>query len=263
MEWSGIGYALLASVLFLSMMFAIAKSRDRYDLIDVAWGLTFIAIASATFIANSTIENPSAQMLVLLLVIIWGMRLSLHIYKRWSRSTEEDKRYVAMRTQYAKKLGGEALNMYVRVFLVQAVLAVMVSLSVIVLNAQAPIQFGFVTLIGITVWLVGFYFEVVGDAQLSAFIKDTKNKGKLMTGGLWKYTRHPNYFGEVVQWWGIFIIATVAPFWWISIIGPIVITVLILFISGVPMTEKHFEGRPGWKEYKKRTNKFIPLPPRH
>ncbi len=257
--------SLIASLVLLSVVFVWAKVRDRYDMIDVAWGLAFIVIAVNVFVIGGySWSQISVQLLLLLLVSVWGFRLALHIYQRWQRSTSEDRRYSDMRRAYAKKPGGVAFNMYARVYLVQALLAVVVSTPVIVAMASGVEIFTVWTWVGLAVWLVGFYFEAVGDWQLRNFIADPRNKGKLMTTGVWKYTRHPNYFGEMTQWWGIFVIAVgAAPsLWWMAAIGPLVITGLLLFVSGVPLTEKHFEGRPGWSEYKRRTSKLIPLPPK-
>jgi len=255
-------YCTVASLVLLSLVFLYARLRDRFDIIDVFWGITFIVIAlTSYFLQPEDIKFLSLQTLVTALVIAWGARLAGHIFLRWKSSEKEDKRYVSMRKDYEKKPGGMVLNMFGRVFMVQALLAVVVSMPVIVVNASTDGSLGILALVGFIVWATGFYFEDVGDYQLKQFIADPKRDG-LMTSGLWKYTRHPNYFGEVTQWWGIFIIALSVPFWWISIIGPIVITILIVFISGVPMTEKHFEGRDGWSEYKKKTSIFFPFPPK-
>jgi len=116
--------------------------------------------------------------------------------------------------------------------------------------------------IGIGVWIVGFCFEVVGDAQLSRFISNSANKGMLMQTGLWAYTRHPNYFGEVTQWWGIGLIALASPGYWIALIGPITITYLILKVSGIPMLEKKMQDNPTFAEYKRRVSMFIPWIPK-
>lgn len=256
-----IGYCMVAALLFLTFIFAVARLRNRYDLIDVAWGLAFIAIAAVSYLSQPT-ELYSIQTITTVLVVVWGLRLSLHIYSRWDKSQAEDKRYTELRNQYAKKWGGFALNMYVRVFLLQAVLAVAVSLPLIVINTSNTTTPSWVIAVGIVVWVIGFYFEAVGDYQLKKHIANPKNKGKIMTSGLWEYTRHPNYFGELTQWWGIFVIALAVPYVWVSVIGPIIITVLLLFISGVPLTEKHFKGRAGWDAYKKHTSKLFPLPPR-
>jgi steroid 5-alpha reductase family enzyme len=112
------------------------------------------------------------------------------------------------------------------------------------------------------IWLTGILFEAIGDWQLLSFIRDPANKGRLMTGGLWRYTRHPNYFGEVTLWWGIYLIALSVPHGWMTVVGPLTITLLILKVSGIPMLEKSYEGRPDFQEYKRRTSAFFPLPPR-
>lgn len=263
-EWTAFLLAGLGSVLFLSIIFAVAVNRDRYDVIDIAWGLAFISIAIISYMTYVPDTLLSIQLLVTLLVVTWGIRLSAHIYTRWEKSEKEDARYVLYRVSYSKKPGGVKVNMYFRIFLVQAVLAVIVALPVITINATPTLELGYTTLIGLAIWTLGFYLEAIGDYQLKQFIADPKNKGKLMTTGLWKYTRHPNYLGEITQWWGIFIIAVFAvpEYWWIAIIGPIVITALLIFVSGVPLTEKHFANKPGWEEYKKRTSKLFPLPRR-
>ena len=262
-DLAAVGYCLLAAVLFVTFVFGVAYFKNRYDLIDPAWGLVFISIAVVAFSGQAVIAALSVQSLVLLLVITWGIRLYWHLSARWEHNKIEDRRYSDLRAKYEKSFGGLAVNMYVRVYLVQAILAMVISLPVILLNTVDVQQISWISIVGLLVWMIGFYFEAIGDAQLAAFVKNNKKKGALMTKGLWKYTRHPNYFGEVTQWWGIFII--IAPLlsnWWIAIIGPIVISVLIILITGVPLTEKHFAGRPGWDAYKRRTSKFLPLPPK-
>lgn len=262
MDWLTVVACVLASFLFLTAIFFVARAKNRYDVIDIAWGLAFIAIAGVSYIVQSEIKFISVQTLTTLLVIVWGLRLSLHINARWSHSTKEDARYTDMRHKYSKLPGGAALNMYTRVFLVQAILAVIISTSVIIINASAPVPLGWAAVIGVIIWMIGFFFESTGDKQLQNHLANPKNKTKLMTSGLWKYTRHPNYFGEAIQWWGIWVIALSVPFGWVGMISPIVITILLVFISGVPLTEKRFEGRPGWEKYKKETSIFLPLPPK-
>jgi steroid 5-alpha reductase family enzyme len=131
-------------------------------------------------------------------------------------------------------------------------------LPVLFINLGTGGPLGFFDLVGFLVWITGFYFESTGDAQLARFVRDPINKGKIMQSGLWKYTRHPNYFGEVTQWWGIFIISLSVPFGIFTIIGPLTITYLILFVSGVPMLEKKYAGRADFEAYKKRTSVFFP-----
>ncbi len=138
----------------------------------------------------------------------------------------------------------------------------LIAFPVILIHEQANQDITVWTLLGVSIWIVGYFFEVVGDAQLRAFKQNPENKGKLMTTGLWAYTRHPNYFGEAVMWWGIFIIALSAGASLISVISPIAITYLLVFVSGVPLLEKAMVGRPGFEAYAKRTNKFIPWLPK-
>jgi steroid 5-alpha reductase family enzyme len=115
---------------------------------------------------------------------------------------------------------------------------------------------------GLLVWIVGFAFEAAADFQLARFKRSSAGTGRIMTSGLWKYSRHPNYFGEVVLWWGIFIVALSVPLGWATFIGPLVITVLILRVSGIPLLEKKYSGNPDFEEYRRRTSAFFPLPPR-
>lgn len=257
-----LGFSSIAVLLFMMTVFVIARTVNRYDLIDVAWGLAFIAVTAVSYANQRPVDISSIQTLVAVLVLIWGLRLAAHIYNRWDKSNHEDSRYEALRKSYTRKAGGVGVNMLLRVFLVQAMLVIFVALPVITVNSVPSQTIGLVSFIGALVWLIGFYFETVGDYQLAKHVKNSKGKKTLMTSGLWQYTRHPNYFGEVVQWWGIFIIVSTTQFWYIALIGPIVITALILFVSGVPLTEKRFADRPGWSEYAKRTSKFLPLPPK-
>lgn len=251
---------LAAAFVFMSFMFAVAYRLNRYDIIDPAWGVVFISIAVVAYTKQPLDQLVSVQTLVLALIVVWGARLFLHLYTRWSGMDKEDKRYNELRSSYSKSFGGVGFNMYFRVYMLQALLAVVISIPIIALSSTLPIAISYLSYLGLAVWLFGFFFETVGDYQLSRHLK--KSKGTLMTTGLWKYTRHPNYFGEVTQWWGIFIIALALPEWWILIISPLLITGLILFVSGIPLTEKHFAGRAGWSEYARRTSKFLPLPPK-
>ena len=258
------GLGLVASIVFMTLIFLIARANNRYDLIDIAWGLSFIAIVTMVFAANERTFNEFLPTLILLLVLAWGFRLALHIYQRWSRTAHEDHRYVDMRKKYAKKPGGVAVNMYLKVFVVQAVLAVVICTPAIIVLSKGVADVSLLAWVGLIVWCAGFYFEAVGDYQLKQFIAKPDNKGRLMESGVWKYTRHPNYFGEITQWWGIYAVACAAApaLWWLSLIGPLTITILLVYISGVPLTERHFEGRKGWAEYKRRTSKLFPLPPK-
>lgn len=251
---------LLASLACMSAVFLIARKKRRYDLVDVGWGGAFIAVAVVSFLLQpGTKFMWDAQSITTLLVIIWGLRLSLHMLQRIRSSLAEDKRYRELRHDWG---GSVAINAYFRLFAAQAVMAAVIALPVIYINIgpdSVDIRF---LLVGLVVWIIGFFFESVGDAQLKKFLGNPRNKGKLLTKGLWKYSRHPNYFGEAAQWWGVFIVSLGVPFGWIGVVGPVLITYLIIRVSGVPLTEKYFEGRPGWSEYKHRTSAFIPTQPK-
>ncbi len=252
-------YILLCVLGFMSVMFVASRLIKRTDIVDAAWGPAFVVAAGTAFVFNRfELElGYNVQTLVTALVTIWAARLSYTITRRLLRKPE-DQRYVELRKEWKRNM---ALNAYARIFVVQAVLATIISAAVIHINLSLPAELNAFAYIGLGIWLIGFFFEAVGDWQLKRHLADQKNKGKLMTRGLWAYTRHPNYFGEATMWWGIFIIALGVPYGWLGILTPVVITYLLLFVSGVPMTEKAFEGRAGWSTYKKRTSKFFPLPP--
>lgn len=248
----------VAAIAFMTVLFVIARLLKRTDIIDAAWGPAFIVAAVASFVIGGQVIGANIQTLLLVLVSIWGTRLSYTITCRLI-SHDEDKRYVELRKKWK---GNEALNTFVRIFLVQAILATIVSTAVIHANSNDTTSLNVFALIGCVIWIIGFFFEVVGDWQLKTFLANPKNKGKLMIRGLWAYTRHPNYFGEATMWWGIAIIVLGTAYGWVGLITPVIISYLLLFVSGVPMTEKAFEGRPGWESYKKRTSKFLPTLPR-
>jgi len=255
-----LGLVLLAVLVFMTIVFTLSRIVKRMDVVDAAWGGGFIVAALASFSLNDTglAIGWNAQTVVTALVVVWGGRLAYYIIKRLLKHPE-DKRYVDLRKEWK---GNAAVNSYLRIFLTQGLLATVISIAVIHINFSPEQAVGPIVYAGIVIWVVGFIFESVGDAQLKKHLSDPKNKGKLMTGGLWKYTRHPNYFGESTMWWGIFVISLSTPLGWIGIITPVLITYLLLFVSGVKMSEKRFEGRKGWAAYKKKTSIFLPLPPK-
>lgn len=236
--------------------FVASRLKGRNDIADVAWGLGFILAAAVSLVAGG--QYAPRGLLVSLLVLAWGVRLALHIHTR-NRGKGEDPRYRQWREEWGRWF---VLRSFLQVFMLQGVLLVLVAVPVIFVNGAPPTPLGWLDSLGFFIWLTGFLFEAVGDRQLLHFIRNPENKGQLMTGGLWRYTRHPNYFGEVTLWWGIWLIALAVPGGWWTVIGPLAITVLILKVSGIPMLEKHYEGRPDFEEYKRRTSAFFPLPPR-
>ncbi len=249
-------YLLIAITLwgYMTLWFFVALAKRRNDVADIAWGIGFVFVA---WLAFSLAQFSPVSLLTNVLVSIWGLRLSLHIYKR-NRHKPEDSRYQLWRKTWKNFF----LRSYLQVFLLQGLLLYLIALPVIFINRAAPFSFGAISIIGLLVWVFGFSCEYIADKQLAKFIADPNNKGKILQEGLWRYSRHPNYFGEVTQWWGIFLIAVSLPGAWITVIGPLTITGLILFVSGVPLLEKKYEGRKDFEAYKKRTSVFIPLPPK-
>lgn len=244
---------------FMSGVFVIARQLRRYDIIDMAWGLVFILIAAGTLVYVVVMNQTDihwGKLLMTALVTIWGARLATHIGHRLKRNTSEDPRYVELRSNWK---GNMERNIFFRIYIVQALLAVIIALPIIFLNTSEYIPVPAFLLAGAIVWLVGFVFESTADLQLEASI--AHNPGKLMTKGLWKYSRHPNYFGEMMQWWGIGLMALSVDYGWFSLIGPLVLTFLLLYVSGVPLAEKRAEKREGWATYKRRTSVIFPLPP--
>jgi steroid 5-alpha reductase family enzyme len=249
-------YLILALCVFAYMTcwFIISLIKKRNDVADIAWGLGFIMVAWISFFLSG---YSFTALIVNILITIWGSRLALHIYFR-NKNKPEDTRYM----EWRKTWKNFYIRSFLQVFMLQGLFLYLISLPVIFINHLVSTNFGIIEFVGLLVWGVGFYFESTGDRQLKEFISNPQNKGKLMDKGLWRYSRHPNYFGEVTQWWGIFIIALSIPNSIFTIIGPLTITTLILFVSGVPLLEKKYEGRPDFEEYKKRTSIFIPLPPK-
>lgn len=249
-------FIFLGLVLFIYMnfWFLVSVFKKKNDVADVAWGLGFVLLAFSSLALNKSFSLVA--LVTTSLVTIWGLRLAWHIYSR-NKGKPEDYRYKAWRDSWGNWF---YLRSYFQIYILQGLLLFIIALPVMLINIYCTEDFGVFAIVGSLIWLIGFIFESVGDAQLAKFIKDPANKGKLMQQGLWKYTRHPNYFGEVTQWWGIFIIALSTPLGFVSIISPITITFLILKVSGVPMLERKMEQNPEFAEYKKRTSMFIPLP---
>jgi steroid 5-alpha reductase family enzyme len=248
-------YLTLGIVLFvyMSLWFVVSLIKKRNDVADVAWGLGFVLLTWISFFMSGTFGLRS--ILVGILVSIWGLRLAWHIHVR-NRNKAEDYRYLAWRNEWGKWF---YLRSYAQVYLLQGMLLYLIVSPVLAINASTNSPLGLLDIFGLLVWVLGFYFESVGDAQLARFISDPANKGKLLQTGLWSYTRHPNYFGEVTQWWGIWILALSTPSGVLFIIGPLTITFLILKVSGVPMLEKKMELNPDFAEYKRKTSMFIPF----
>ena len=227
------------------------------SIVDPVWPFGFVVVAWVTLaIADG---NSGRQWLLVALVTMWGLRLSGYLAWR-KRGAPEDFRYQAMRRQYGARFGVVSL---MTVFVLQGALMWVVALPVQLGQVRSDPDLGWLALIGGILWLVGFGFESIGDAQLARFKADPSSAGQVMDRGLWRYTRHPNYFGDACVWWGIALVAAETRLGTIGIVGAVVMTVLLVRVSGVPMLERTMaKRRPGYAEYVRHTSAFIPRPPR-
>lgn len=234
-------------------MYVVSRQIKRADIVDVAWGLGFIIASITTLYYSKTFTTEN---LVLNgLIVIWGGRLALHIYNR-NKGKKQDKRYTAL----ISKWKNNQWAIFAKVFMFQGFLVFLVSLPIVINNSYKSDMWSTYNSMGLVIWIIGYFFESMADAQLRNFKAKPANKGRIMTQGLWKYSRHPNYFGEVTMWWGIFVYTLGTPLFALKIISPVVITLLILKVSGIPMAEEHYEGDPKYERYKKMTSVFFPLP---
>ncbi len=242
--------------IYTSLWFFVALARKDNSVADIAWGPGFVLVAVLTLFRQGPLHPR--PVLVSGLVLVWGLRLSFHIARRnWRRG--EDPRYATWRKEWGKWFVPRS---YAQVFILQGVFLLVISSPVLFINTLSGPGIGVLDLAGAAVWISGFLFEAVADAQLKRFKGNPENRGKIMTEGLWKATRHPNYFGEAVMWWGIFIMALAVPGAWPTAAGPLLITFLLTRVSGVPLLEKRYAGNPAFEDYAKRTPAFVPWFPK-
>ncbi|MGV9270203.1 DUF1295 domain-containing protein [Kitasatospora sp. NPDC003701] len=258
----GLNLAVTAAVTLAVLLaaFAVGLRTGRHRGVDVAWGLAFTAVALTGYALSAGYGDPGRRLLATVLVAVWGLRLSAHLWWR-ARGEPEDPRYARM---LARAPEGAARTRYAlrTVYLLQAALVWFVSLPVQAAQ-YLPGPPGPVAWTGTALWAVGLSFETVGDRQLARFKADPANRGRIMDRGLWRWTRHPNYFGDACVWWGLFLLAADAAVGWAFVPSPLLMTYLLAFGSGKPMLERHLSARrPGWAEYAARTSGFLPLPPR-
>lgn len=244
---------LLAYYLFLFIVGTVIKNNS---IVDIGWGIGFVIVAWFSTIRNGLFPLPG--MLITICISIWGIRLFYHIIKRnWGKP--EDFRYANWRKEWGRYA---VFRAFFQVYFLQGLLLFVIALPVILVNNSYYPEINAFGLIGLFIWLVGFMFESIGDLQLKNFISKPENKGKIMKYGLWKYTRHPNYFGEASMWWGLAIIAFSSGVTYYVFASPITITFLLLFVSGVPLLEKSMADIPGYDEYKEATPIFFPWFPK-
>ena len=285
----------------LTALWAISVAVKDASLVDIFWGFGFLLVGSVCLYL-APVKTPYLILLAAL-PIIWGLRLTLYLGKR-NLGHGEDKRYISMQKRAAKKGMSEMswrLRALLTIFFGQGLLIMIVSAPVWVAMAtgwlfpdaiigfdeaaangqisadrfveiqkelREPLPIGILALAGTLIWLIGFLFEAIGDAQLASFLKKNKNYDgpiddkPVMDKGLWKYTRHPNYFGNACMWWGIWLVACQAPWGWASIIGPIIMTLLLTKVSGRDLLERDMGRRKSYQDYIARTSGFIPRLPK-
>ncbi len=249
----------LAVVLVLmTALWGVSVAIGDTSIVDIFWGAGFVVIAWVTYAVAD--GSAGRQLLLALLTTAWGLRLTLHLARR-NLGHGEDARYRTMRARHGNRWPRRSLW---AVFWGQGLLMWIVSLPVQAGQADAtPGGLIWLDAIGVAIWGVGFCFEAVGDWQLDRFKADPASHGQVMDRGLWRYTRHPNYFGDFAVWWGLFLIALSTGSAWWTIIGPVLMTVLLVRVSGAGLLERTIgERRPGYAEYIRRTSGFLPRPPR-
>ncbi len=236
----------------MSAWFVYALRIKNNSVADIAWGLGFILVAIESLIITG-LYLPQ-QILATTLVIIWGTRLSWHIYLR-NHNKPEDQRYAQWRKEWGQYV---VVRSYLQVFMLQGFILLLIAAPIIFINTADSGAISFYTILGTLIWITGFIFESVADYQLKQFLSDPANRGKIMRSGLWRYSRHPNYFGETLMWWGIFVITLSRPYGFLTIISPLTITYLLLYVSGVPLLESKLKDNPDFQQYMRETSVFIP-----
>ena len=241
--------ALLITFIYFAVFFVVATLIKNNSIVDIGWGLGFVLVSWILFFISG--EYTVVKMIANTLVSLWGLRLFYYILKR-NVFEEEDFRYKNWRKQWGKWVVPRA---FLQVFMLQGLLQFLIGSAVYYINVNNP-EFKVISIIGVVIWLFGYFFEVVGDRQLKNHIKS--KKGGLMDYGLWSLTRHPNYFGEAVMWWGLLIFALLnnAPLYFV--ISPLVITIVLRFIS-TPILEEKMRGYDGWDDYAKDTPLWVPI----
>jgi steroid 5-alpha reductase family enzyme len=253
----GFGIAFFVIMGLMTVLWLVSLILRNSSIVDIFWGSGFV-ITNLVYCLVTPDGFPLRKWLITVLVTIWGIRLSLYIFRR-NAGKPEDFRYQKMRQEAGSGWWWRSL---LQVFLLQGFLMWVISIPLFAAQRSvSPAVWTIFDFAGCIIWAIGFFFESVGDLQLARFKADPANKGKVMDQGVWRYTRHPNYFGDSAQWWGYFLIAVAAGGWW-TIFSPIVMTLFLLRVSGVTLLEKTLGTRPGYQEYIHRTSAFIPWFPR-
>jgi steroid 5-alpha reductase family enzyme len=235
------------------LLWLLASVRSDVSLVDIYWGIGFILVTGLAVALNRPVQPRAA--VALSLVALWGTRLGGYLlWRKWGE--EEDRRYQAMRRHHGPRFWWISL---LTVFMLQGLLLWGISMPLQVIAVSRDTTFATTTdVIGISLWVIGFAFEAIGDAQLAMFQARPENRGRVLDRGLWRYTRHPNYFGETLIWWGLYFLSLPAGGGW-TVLSPVLMTVLLLKVSGVTLLESTIiDRRPEYAEYQRRTSAFLP-----
>ncbi|MEV6278833.1 DUF1295 domain-containing protein [Nocardia sp. NPDC051832] len=261
MNWHVALMISLASAIALATLqtftFVLARRLGRYNVVDVIWGLGFVLVALvAALLGDAPLDR---RLLLLVLVTLWGLRLTFYMYQR-TRGHGEDPRYDQLLDRHGRSPG----VVFLRIFLTQGVAQWVISLPIQVSAAAGPTRgpAWFLIGAGVLIWTVGLLFEAVGDRQLARFKADPANRGRIMDRGLWAWTRHPNYFGDFCVWWGLWLIAASAWPGALTIFAPALMSYVLIQGTGARVLENAMADRPGYREYQQRTSYFWPRPPR-
>jgi len=245
-----------ALAVYMTAVFFLALRLQDNSIVDIAYGLAFLTAVSSAVLVHGA--SHARFLLLYAMVILWGLRLAAHLFIR-HRGRGEDFRYRKWREEWGSNF---LVRSFFQIYVLQGAVVLIVSSPVLAVAADPGGPLGFLDAMGLGIWAVGLLFETVGDWQLLKFKKDPSNKGKIITTGLWRYTRHPNYFGECTLWWGVFLVALGSGGAWWTIISPLTINFLLLYVSGIPMLEKKYEGDPVFEEYRRRTSPLVPWFPK-
>lgn len=254
-----LGVGFVTVVVFMAACLAISMRQQKLTVVDTAWGLGFVLVAVVSVVVTGYGDGmPGPQLLLLVLTTVWGVRLAVHLHLRNS-GKDEDPRYQEMADADGRSFAQVALT---RVFLPQGIAMFLVATPLMVgMNNLGTLTW--LGWLGVVVWAVGFFFEAVGDWQLKEFKKNPDNQGKIMDRGLWRYTRHPNYFGDACVWAGIWLVAASSVPGLVTVVSPIAMTVFLTKVTGASLNEKGMrKTKPGYDDYVRRTSGFVPLPPR-
>lgn len=251
------GVNILVIFVYMSILFLIAQKIRNNAIVDIGWGFGFVIIALSSLLYTG--NTSTKAILVASMVTLWGARLGIYLWRR-AAGKPEDFRYANFRKQWGNRV---KIKAFFRVFMLQGTIMLLVAFPImLVIDKDISSSLDAFALLGVLLWIVGYFFQVVGDAQLSSFKKRRVSKEEVLMTGLWKYTRHPNYFGEACMWWGIAIVVLPIENGYWGLLSALFMNILLLKVSGVPFLDKRYEGNEQYQAYKKKTNRFVPWLPK-